>query len=503
MDVLAQDTEALQKMRTDGWEFDPAAKPVRNEPYPMLYSDDYGPTDEVLEKAESPLEFFFFFMPRRSNRYYNQHLNERVDRMYEKKVAQDAEVTRDLVLLIETRQHKKIKAKDVLHCIGLLIARMICTVLLITGTNKVLVLCEKAPSVATCRRGVLGGSCKISTSQTAWTQKQKRIGRERSAQSWILYKNHLHAATTCRPCWLMTSRYNVTRQFMKDKPHKWGTKVIMTCCADTPYSLRHEVYCGTEQYADELDGTSPTELSAGPNSGPAAVMRNLGKVLPTPNAGVYYVVVTDRFYTSLLSRNVYSIGTIQANKKGFPPALITKDVSRPADVARGSAVVAVAKCCPQLQAILCTTTESCGRHIPGGERLSIPCPSGMRDYHHWMGGVDIHDQLRLQRVALQQSVCCRKFYKTVFLGLVGMAMKQRDEPAPDHAEFLQELQAQLLQVKSADLIDEVYTTCDISSMFYMLYICLTQTHADVSPLPEPSNPAEQRSGSSWSADRGN
>ncbi|GMF59914.1 unnamed protein product [Phytophthora fragariaefolia] len=34
------------------------------------------------------------------------------------------------------------------------------------------------------------------------------------------------------------SRHNVTRQFMKDKPHKWGTKVFMTCCADTAYCLR-------------------------------------------------------------------------------------------------------------------------------------------------------------------------------------------------------------------------------------------------------------------------
>ncbi|EGZ25946.1 hypothetical protein PHYSODRAFT_417590, partial [Phytophthora sojae] len=143
---------------------------------------------------------------------------------------------------------------------------------------------------------------------------------------------------------------------------------------------RLEVYCGTDQHADELGGASPTEFSADPNSGPAAVLRNLHKVLPPPKTGVYYAVVTDRVYTSvqlalqLLSHNVYSIGTIQTNKKGFLPALVTKDASRPADVARGSAVVAVAKCCPQLQAILwwdrlpvyllstgsSTTTESCG-----------------------------------------------------------------------------------------------------------------------------------------------
>ncbi|POM70506.1 Hypothetical protein PHPALM_13039 [Phytophthora palmivora] len=122
------------------------------------------------------------------------------------------------------------------------------------------------------------------------------------------------------------SRHNATRQFMKDKPHKRGTKLFMTCCADTAYCLRLEVFCGTEQHSDELGGESPTLFD--PNSGPTAVIRILQHVLPPPREGVYHAVVTDRFYTSvqlamqLLARNVYSAGTIQTNKKGFPPTLI-------------------------------------------------------------------------------------------------------------------------------------------------------------------------------------
>ncbi|KAG2874021.1 hypothetical protein PC114_g25528 [Phytophthora cactorum] len=60
--------------------------------YPDLYKGKYGPTEEVMEKADSPLDLLFFFMPRslwskiakESNRYYDQHLNERIDRMYRK-----------------------------------------------------------------------------------------------------------------------------------------------------------------------------------------------------------------------------------------------------------------------------------------------------------------------------------------------------------------------------------------------------------------------------------
>ncbi|OWZ16696.1 hypothetical protein PHMEG_0009464 [Phytophthora megakarya] len=38
------------------------------------------------------------------------------------------------------------------------------------------------------------------------------------------------------------SRHNITRQFTKDNPHKWGTKLFMTCCADTAYCLRYVAF---------------------------------------------------------------------------------------------------------------------------------------------------------------------------------------------------------------------------------------------------------------------
>ncbi|ETL28447.1 hypothetical protein L916_18207, partial [Phytophthora nicotianae] len=56
------------------------------------------------------------------------------------------------------------------------------------------------------------------------------------------------------------------------------------------------------------------------------------------------------------------------------------------------------------------------RHGPVGRRITIPCPSAMRDYHRWRGGLDLHDQLRLQRSSLQLSVHFRKSYKTISWG---------------------------------------------------------------------------------------
>ncbi|KAE9108765.1 hypothetical protein PF010_g11781 [Phytophthora fragariae] len=132
----------------------------------------------------------------------------------------------------------------------------------------------------------------------------------------------------------------------------------MTCCADTAYCLRLEVYCGTDQHTSELGGESPTKFSADPNSGPAAVVRNLHEVLPAPQDGVFHAVVTDRFYTSvqlalqLLSRNVYTVGTIQTNKQGFPPAIKAEYENHPPHIPRGTTRMAAAKCYPPLTALL-------------------------------------------------------------------------------------------------------------------------------------------------------
>ncbi|GMF49334.1 unnamed protein product [Phytophthora fragariaefolia] len=90
----------------------------------------------------------------------------------------------------------------------------------------------------------------------------------------------------------------------------------------------------------------------------------------------------------------------------------------------------------------------------------------MRDYHRWMGGVNIHDQLHLQRYLLQLAVVFRKYYKTIFLRLVDIAIvnanivyrearKQRVEPPVDHAKFLHLLQARMLELPASDFANVV------------------------------------------------
>ena len=93
--------------------------------------------------------------------------------------------------------------------------------------------------------------------------------------------------------------------------------------------------------------------------------------------------------------------------------------------------------------------------------MQVPCPSMVVDYQRWMGGVDIHDQLRLQRYSIQLYMYFKKYYKSIFLGLLDVALvnayilfkayaKQQGLPKPAHDKFLETLQAQLVTMTAED-----------------------------------------------------
>ncbi|OWZ14699.1 hypothetical protein PHMEG_00011787 [Phytophthora megakarya] len=128
------------------------------------------------------------------------------------------------------------------------------------------------------------------------------------------------------------NRNNPIRQYMKAKPHKWGTNLFLTCCATTAYCVRQ---VSTWVLRDSYIFWLKTQQSVDPNTGPAAAIRNLESSLSEQQGDVYPLVVTDRFYTSvqlayqLLSRNIYSIGTIMGDKVGYPQETVEKIVIDP------------------------------------------------------------------------------------------------------------------------------------------------------------------------------
>ncbi|GMF56405.1 unnamed protein product [Phytophthora fragariaefolia] len=225
------------------------------------------------------------------------------------------------------------------------------------------------------------------------------------------------------------------------------------------------------------------QASSGPtpaddNAGPAATLRNMNAVLPPKQDGVYYAAVTDRFYTSiqsalqLLERNVYSVGTIQTNKKGFPPALVQEKSKRPKNIPRGTTKIVVAKSVPQMSAMVWFDNTIVSATPPYPRSIgNDPVPVSNEGVPPLDGGVDVHDQLRLQRYSLQMSLRFCKYYKSLVLGLIDIAIvnsfivyreacKMRGEPPADHADCIRQLHAQLLAIGPTEFADMVSSTLE-------------------------------------------
>ncbi|OWY97389.1 hypothetical protein PHMEG_00032092, partial [Phytophthora megakarya] len=457
---LASDKSALNRMRTEGWETDRAKFPAGQD-FPGLHNEEGRPTTAVLDCAESPVELFLYFLPREfwlgvereTNRYYDQELPARMDSKFRSQTGSNV-MTLDQILANEKRMHSRIRAHEILQCIGLLLARMMCPHIRRLSDHWA------TTSIGAIPAGTFGRFMKrerfdrimrnlhfsnnLSTDK-AWKVRPIVDTLQRTFLSGYTTPPVLSFDEAMVPS---RSRYNPMRQFMKDKPHRWGTKLFMTCCAKSAYCLRLEVYCGKSSQ-DPAGDEDPSDDS----SGPAATLRNMNAVLPRKEKGVYHAVVTDRFYTSiqialqLLKRNVYSVGTIQTRKRGFPTFLKQKESKRPKHVPRGCTQFAVSKSVPQLSTMV--WFDNTIVYIPAA--TTYPRTKGdytlsgcYEAYHQYMGGVDVHDQLRLQRYSVQLSLRFRKYYKSLALGLIDMAIinsfiifrencKMRGDPPADHA----------------------------------------------------------------------
>lgn len=247
---------------------------------------------------------------------------------------------------------------------------------------------------------------------------------------------------------------------------------------------RLEVYCGAKTHLR-------TPVPEDNNCGEAAVIRNMNALCPPSSTSPWRLVVTDRFYTSvglaleLLHRRMYLTGTIQTDRTGYADGVVTskkyKQVNGRKEVVppQGTVKMAENKMFPAITALMWMDRNpvhmlsSGGSRVTGtvmrrvhGEMTPVPAPELVRDYHRWMGGVDVHDQLRMQRYSVQLSYKTRKYYKTLFFGLFDMALvnafivfrhyrQMNNLSAAKHFQFFETLMDQLLAVDSIEAFDTI------------------------------------------------
>jgi hypothetical protein len=255
--------------------------------------------------------------------------------------------------------------------------------------------------------------------------------------------------------WATKSKYCPSKQFNSNKPHKWGLKVFMLCCATTGFCTRFEVYQGRNQGPD---------LKAGPS----ALYRNVQHL-----AGSKRVIFCDRYYTTiglfikLLNINLYAVGTVKTNVSGFPQQLKVKQTG---SMKRGDSrsllcklkgygdLFAVAWMDKKPVYLISTAymNEPCTvQRQVGREKVDLESVHAIQMYQSYMGGVDLNDFLRQAIYCIQSKMKFRKWYKMCFAAAVDLAVTNafilfkmtspRNEKAKiSHAEFLQDLCVELL-----------------------------------------------------------
>lgn len=226
------------------------------------------------------------------------------------------------------------------------------------------------------------------------------------------------------------------------------------------------MYCGKRAHINETDIVDD-------KSRPAAALRNLMKVVPAVRDHAYFVGM-DRFYTfiplflELLARKLYAVGTIITNRIGFPAALKESRKKRPKKIQRGLYCVVKSNDVPEMLAccwwdnkpVHFLATGSSMQHLTIERRTrqtkeKVPCPKLVVDYQTNMGGVDVFDQLRLQRYSVQLAHRFQKYYKSLALGLFDCALvnafivyrehhKKLQTKSIDHGEFMMALQRHLI-----------------------------------------------------------
>jgi len=184
------------------------------------------------------------------------------------------------------------------------------------------------------------------------------------------------------------------KQYLKDKPIKWGIKTFLLCESKSGYIVNAEIYTGKVDndptYVDELGVTG------------SLVVR-----ISQPYHGQNYCLYTDRFYTSvnlatyLLENNETRLcGTALTNRKNFPKVLIQKKMDRGSSEKLYNGTVQAIVWCDKKPIYFVTTkyvdaTDETALRYSREERKRVPvqCPKAVKCYNEYMGGTDRNDQV--------------------------------------------------------------------------------------------------------------
>ena len=214
------------------------------------------------------------------------------------------------------------------------------------------------------------------------------------------------------------------RQYIKDKPTRWGIKLWVLADSSNGYTVDFNVYIG------KVTGQETSKFGLGYD----VVMK---LIRPFLNQG--YHLFVDNFYTSvklfkdLFAQGVLATGTMRETRRDFPAALKnSKEWAKGKE--RGSMRWERYPPCLALQWVdnkvvsMLTTIDRANDHGLVNRKTKtdgvwntreVSQPKVIDNYNKFMSGVDRSDQILTTNSALRKSM---KWWKTLFYHLIDMAV---------------------------------------------------------------------------------
>ncbi|XP_064629271.1 piggyBac transposable element-derived protein 4-like [Lineus longissimus] len=201
------------------------------------------------------------------------------------------------------------------------------------------------------------------------------------------------------------------KQYIPNKPNKWGIKIWSLCDSVSGYNLRWNIYTGKDEAAGR-------EMALG-----SKVVLSLLRGLDDSGHQIFmdnYFSSPD-LYSVLKDKGIGACGTVRANRKGLPKniskaQLPLKQGDRPAFFSCNQLTcttwqdTARVNCLSSMHGNGVVNKEVRSKKDPTGKRNVIK-PALVNDYNQYMGGVDKFDQLSSYYCYPHK---CQKWYQVVF-----------------------------------------------------------------------------------------